>query len=240
LNERKTSSVRIEWKTNVPTESKLFLTDHDGEIRIYKSQTGLSTNHFVSVGSFEGITYLYEIESIGRNGFAKKSGTFNVEERPTPIPTKMKVIAEADFMFLGDTDEIIYVSGGKCGVMWFGVIILDQYGNRMANEQVTLTTPAGKITKATSEKGLDSDETSFQGMRIYYIPATKGIDESISFSINNLVTIKTIRVRDRDEDYSNNIVKDGTDDEIRWKLQHSGQSFDPETMTCITGKPVLY
>lgn len=255
-DERNISSVRIEWKTNVPTESKLFLTDSDGEVRIYKSQTGLSTNHFINIGSFEGVTYSYEVEAIGKDDFTKKSGKFTVQERPTPIPTKMRIYSPPYF-WDDPRDFSISVSGSKCEAVWFGVAILDQYGNEMANQDVTVITPAGSITKTLTEKDFFMKSylsTGVQGQRFYYNPPTRDTKESITFTSGNLVATKTLNIRDVVAPYVN-YIRDGINQThiiIRkveqndgsfteeWVLASSGQLIDPETMTCLTKHTALY
>lgn len=247
--QKNVSTVRIEWKTNVPTESKIFLTDSDGIVRLYTSQTGLSTNHFISVGSFEGVTYGYEIEAIGKNGFAKQSGKFIIQERPTPFPTKIKVYSPP--YFLDDPGDFsISVAGSKCEAVWFGVAILDQYGNEMANQDVTMTAPAGSITKTLTEKDFFMKSylsTGVQGQRFYYNPSTRDTKELLTFTSGNLVVTKTLNIRDVVAPYVNYIrngieqthiiirkieQNDGSFIE-KWVLASSGQLVDPETMTCI-------
>ena len=237
FSERNISSVRVEWKTSIPTESKLFLTNSDGAVQIYKSQTGLSTNHFTNFGSFESVTYLYEIEVIGKDDFAKKSGKFTVQARPASVPTKMKIYSYAIETFLDDPLQRPFeVGGSKCWPTWFGVIVIDQYGNEMANQKVTLNTPAGSITKTTSEESFNPSVSSY-GERFYYSPETSGTKETISFAVGNLITIATIYVKDTKSYLKSHIV---LRDSGVWVEPISGAEVNAETMTCVSNKPVLY
>ncbi|MBT3643127.1 hypothetical protein HN532_04095 [archaeon] len=81
------SSVRIEWGTNIPTDSKLFLIDPDNTRGVYTSLSGLSTSHFVNIALPEGLslTYTYEIEAIDSDNNVKKlSGSFSTTDTKAP------------------------------------------------------------------------------------------------------------------------------------------------------------
>lgn len=69
------NSARIEWRTNIPTNSKLFLHG-----RVYSSESGLSTRHIVNVADLtSGTNYLYDIEAINGDQFAQKQGSFTTK-----------------------------------------------------------------------------------------------------------------------------------------------------------------
>lgn len=76
------SSVRIEWSTNIPTNSKLFLTDPDGAPHVYTSPSGFSTSHFVNMVLAPGLTFSYEIEAIANGISTKKNGSFLTKSLP--------------------------------------------------------------------------------------------------------------------------------------------------------------
>lgn len=92
------NGVRIDWKTNKPTNSKVFLwKDNSSEKRVISSRTGLSLTHYVEINNLspsvkkrgirldekdKSITnYNFEIEAIDNSGnkYSKRSGSFNTE-----------------------------------------------------------------------------------------------------------------------------------------------------------------
>jgi len=73
-------SARIEWQTNIPTNSKIFLSGGSLSSKIYNSESGLSTRHIVNAtGLTSGTTYSYEIESIASGQVSKKEGSFSTK-----------------------------------------------------------------------------------------------------------------------------------------------------------------
>lgn len=73
-------SARIEWQTNIPTNSKIFLSGGSLSSKVYNSESGLSTRHIVNAtGLTSGTTYSYEIESIAGDQVAKKEGSFSTK-----------------------------------------------------------------------------------------------------------------------------------------------------------------
>ena len=68
------TSAKIEWQTNKPTESKVFISGGDFNSKIFISTSGLSTKHSVDIdGLTFKIIYFYEIEAIAHAGeFSKK------------------------------------------------------------------------------------------------------------------------------------------------------------------------
>ncbi len=80
------SSAHIEWQTNIPTNSKIFLSS-----KVYSSESGLSTRHIVNAtGLTSDTTYSYEIEAIVGDQVVKKQGSF------TTKPDEKKIFIEAD------------------------------------------------------------------------------------------------------------------------------------------------
>lgn len=72
------TAVKIEWQTNKPTESKLFLNGGIFSSKIYISPSSLSTRHFVDItGLAGGTTYSYEIEAIAYGNVKKLGGVFS-------------------------------------------------------------------------------------------------------------------------------------------------------------------
>ena len=154
-------------------------------------------------------------------------------------PTEMKVYTHDGGYFLGDPRFAgIGMVGSKCDNMsWFAVAILDQYGKEMANQEVTLTTPAGSITKTLTERDFFLQSylnTGFQGQRFYYRPGTKNTTETLTFISGNLTASTNVYIRDPGLESHIVLREDGT-----WVEPSSGQQVNPITMTCITNHPVL-
>ena len=74
-------SAHIAWNTNIPTNSKVFLTRDDGSIQVIQSASGYSTQHFVDISGLEFSTqYSYTIESM--NGAEVKKLTDTILTQP--------------------------------------------------------------------------------------------------------------------------------------------------------------
>jgi hypothetical protein len=66
-------SATINWQTNIPTISKIFIDNS----KVLNSESGLSTRHFVTVsGLSSDKVYSYEIESISESNVAKYNSSF--------------------------------------------------------------------------------------------------------------------------------------------------------------------
>lgn len=75
-------SAKIEWQTNLPTESKIFLSGGGLLSKVFNSESGKSTRHIINtVGLFSNTTYSYEIEAIAGNDFVKKTGSFRTDKK---------------------------------------------------------------------------------------------------------------------------------------------------------------
>src|SRR3989344_117028 len=80
------NSARIEWQTNIPTNSKVFLSGGSFSSKVYNSESGLSTRHVVNIaGLGGGTTYSYEIEAITSDQVTKNQGSFST--KPLPVFT---------------------------------------------------------------------------------------------------------------------------------------------------------
>lgn len=84
------TSAKIEWQTDKPTESKIFLSGGGLSSKIYNSESGFSTKHSVNVGGLKldsNATYFYEIEAIEAieaiaTNFTIQKGIFKMLSRP--------------------------------------------------------------------------------------------------------------------------------------------------------------
>jgi hypothetical protein len=76
-------SAYISWSTNIPTDSKIFLTLmpvalNQAFTQVVPSAAGLSTQHFVNVPVVSGESYSYTIEAISGTQDQELSGTLSV------------------------------------------------------------------------------------------------------------------------------------------------------------------
>lgn len=79
------TSVKIEWQTDKPTESKIFLSGGELSSKVYNSESGLSTRHSVLVNGLKGGTfYSLEIEAIAGGKSYKKTASFSTQSAPPP------------------------------------------------------------------------------------------------------------------------------------------------------------
>ncbi|MDO8556910.1 MAG: peptidoglycan-binding protein [Candidatus Jorgensenbacteria bacterium] len=77
------TSVKIEWQTNLPSDSKIFLSGGEISSKVFNSESGLSTHHIVNITSLvSNTTYYYEVEAIAKgtsNMFVKRSDEFKTQ-----------------------------------------------------------------------------------------------------------------------------------------------------------------
>ena len=95
------TSAKIEWQTNKPTESKVFISGGNLSSKIFNSISGLSTRHSATItGLSEETSYSYEIEAIaGGTNAVKKQGNFNT--LPLPQSTSSILIKEEGLSYGG-------------------------------------------------------------------------------------------------------------------------------------------
>lgn len=76
------NSANIEWETNIPTNSKIFISGGVISSKVFSSQSGLSTRHTVNAtGLTGGITYSYEIEAIKGEQVTAETGSFTTLDK---------------------------------------------------------------------------------------------------------------------------------------------------------------
>lgn len=112
-----TTSAKIEWQTNKPTESKVFISGGNLSSKIFTSVSGLSTRHIATLtGLSGGITYSYEIEAIANaTNVVKKQGSFDTisPPPPPPPPAQTEIVQTqfsengADYTFYNRTNKYI-------------------------------------------------------------------------------------------------------------------------------------
>lgn len=101
-------SVRIEWQTNTPTTSKIFLFGGKSALKVHQSESGLSTRHIVDiVGLTPGEVYNYEIEAISGSDVGRASGTFNTVKQNIYIEVYTVNPGEKEFHVFSDEEVTI-------------------------------------------------------------------------------------------------------------------------------------
>lgn len=127
------NSAQIEWNTNIPTESKIFITDKNSVSRVVISESGFSTRHLINITDLDhNSMYSYEIEAIDTdNRQASVKDTFTTDDLDLSFET---VVME------GNGDETkIYIRSNK----------------KIDPEDVTLISSSGEILPITFFKVLD-------------------------------------------------------------------------------------
>lgn len=161
------NSVKIEWQTDKPTESKVFISGGSLSSRVYNSESGLSTRHMVSTsGLSSGTTYSYEIEAIASTQVSKKQGLFT---------TKLFVVIPDEYTISLQPDNTsVPVSGLRDNTVYIKVGTLKN-GQIQAKQKVSMVTPD------SSQNQLNNDwDTTFR-----YSPRTIGTHK-LEFSWNGV------------------------------------------------------
>jgi len=82
--------VKIEWQTNKPTESKIFVSaNYNFLTTVFSSDSGIATRHIAKIINLPSCNqdYVFEIEAIFSNVVSvKKSGVFSFYSPTTPCP----------------------------------------------------------------------------------------------------------------------------------------------------------
>ncbi|MEK7555635.1 MAG: peptidoglycan-binding protein [Patescibacteria group bacterium] len=115
------TSAKVEWQTNKPTESKVFISGGNLSSKIFTSISGLSTRHSVTItGLSEETSYSYEIEAIaGGVNAVKKQGSF----KTLPPPP------------LFEFNPIIKIGGtNPNGTHWYPQLIDASFGGYVASD----------------------------------------------------------------------------------------------------------
>lgn len=84
------SSAHLEWDTNKPTNSKIFITDSTGNTSVTQSISGLSTHHITNTSLPAGSSFSYMIEAIAGDRDQKSIGSFSTKPLTSPIPVPPK------------------------------------------------------------------------------------------------------------------------------------------------------
>lgn len=183
------TSAKIEWQTDKPTESKIFLSGGGLSSKVYNSESGLSTRHSVSIDGLSSNTeYSYEIEAIFGSIVGKTSGKFRTKER---------VVSSLDIEFSHNNGG--YYFGSNCESVSFSAYTEDQAGGFLPGVSVTFTNPetGEKTTQVTQESNESRGKAAVT--RFSYTPQARfspNKTQTVHFSTGSVSAEKTFTIRE--------------------------------------------
>ncbi len=216
------STTTLEWRTSIPTESKVFLRDNGG-LKVFNSMSGLSSSHFVEMGLTEGLSYSYEIEAIYQGKSSKYQGSFSMLRK---IPSSIALLREGNY---GDS-----IPGGGCYETRYLIEVKDQFGNDMENELVSFLNPDNgqleiqRTFKTRDDQGYIKKHALFS-YRQFDFNQTKNLEFSAnngSLKVSEPLIIKGSIIDMFGE--SSFAKKTSTE----WMILSSGRSINPVTGVC--------
>lgn len=216
------STTTLEWRTSVPTESKVFLRDN-GNLKVFNSMSGLSSSHFVQMDLTEGLSYLYEIEAIHQGKSSKYEGSFSMLRR---IPSSIALLRESNY---GDS-----IPGGGCYTTRYLIEVKDQFGNDMENELVSFINPDnGQLEMQRTFKTRDAQGYIKKHALFSYRQFDFNQTKNLEFSANNgsLKVLESLVIKGSIIDMfgeSAFIQKSSTE----WMILSSGGTINPITGVC--------
>jgi len=203
------NSAKIEWQTDKPVESKIFLSGGGLSSKVYNSESGFSTRHSASISDLLNNTeYSYEIEAISDSAVAKKSGFFK---------TKQRTVSSLDVEFSHDYGG--YYFGSNCQSVSFSVYTEDQVGSFLPGVSVTFTNPetGEKLVATTVESNEGRGKSAVA--RFSYTPQVRYSPQktqTVVFSADSISAEKTLTIRETEfEQYPPVITNLDTE---RWEL----------------------
>jgi hypothetical protein len=115
-----TTSANIEWETNLPTKSKVFIASDGLLTKTIHSESGLSTKHLATVTDLtSGVSYSYEIEAIADDSrIAKRQGEFKTvvaqsPSRPPPSVSQPEPLIVRNLIVKPDKTSVPLVDWGS-------------------------------------------------------------------------------------------------------------------------------
>lgn len=76
------TSAEIEWETNKPSESKIYISGGDFNSKLFISQSGFDSNHKISLEKLSpSVNYSYRITAVNEDGFSSKLGEIETLDR---------------------------------------------------------------------------------------------------------------------------------------------------------------
>lgn len=148
------STADLEWKTNIPTNSKIYYWTSGTSKSVVSSASGLSTIHIARLtGLKSGTSYSYEIEAISNEQVEKSGGTFltKPDEYTISIQPEQTSVPASGWHYI--TVKVNTLKNGQ----------------NQANQEVSMTTP-----DSTQDKSFINDNNSLAGKTFQYLPKTVG------------------------------------------------------------------
>jgi len=180
-----TTSARVEWETNIPTKSKIFISGGNLSSKVYYSESDMSTRHIINLNELDGgTTYSYEAEAIADNQFARSNGSFSTINKSNIVITDTGRTASGSFNWK--------------------ISVFDKSGNYIFNAPVHMDAPddsypsgdynnpnVNKLTNGQSYSGTKDWNTSFS----YYsnVPGNK----TLTFSSGDITKNVTVFIEER-------------------------------------------
>ncbi len=227
------NSAHVEWDTNLPTDSKMFLTQ-GGSTQIIPSESGQSPHHIIdATGLLPGTQYSYTIEAIAGTQDQKVNGVFT-----TLLPVATGIVVwngrgeQYVNNYIPDGMALNSVAGSNCGQAFFSVGVLDQFGNYMQNQLVVFTNPETGMPITQSEYVNDRGGPPLQepAAIFSYFPQVATGTESIlltSGSVSRTLTLPITSVGPID-------AQNGWKQENATEWQNDGlQTFNTSTGKCL-------
>lgn len=160
------TSVRIDWQTNIPAYSKIFLSGDTFLSKVYNSDSGLSTRHIVNAtGLSGGHTYSYEIESIMNGQVAKQVGYLSTK------PDEYTISVQAD-------KTSVQASGWNSINFKLSALKNGQY---QAQQSISMTTPDSTQNQTRPTNGITNATLNDWNTSFYYTPKTVGTHTLVFF-----------------------------------------------------------
>lgn len=134
------------------------------------------------------------------------------------VPTQLKVRANEK-----------YSAGANCQSVDFYAIVLDQYGNRMAGQPVTMVAPSYTITENTTLSSTDGN--GVYEARLRYTPQSKNTKETVTFTSGSLTATSEITIGEGPKSHQ---IKNSQNDGLgSWYEITAGLKVDPVTLMCL-------
>lgn len=155
------STADLEWRTNIPTNSKIYYWTSGTSKSVVSSVSGVSTIHIARLtGLKSGTSYSYEIEAISNEQVEKSGGTFltKPDEYTISIEPEQTSVPASGWHYI--TIKVNTLKNGQ----------------NQTNQEVSMTTP-----DPTQDKSFTNDNNSSAGKTFQYLPKTVGA-HTISFA----------------------------------------------------------
>ncbi len=228
------NSAHVEWDTNLPTDSKMFLAQ-GGSTQIIPSESGQSTHHIIdATGLLPGTQYSYTIEAIAGTQDQKINGVFT-----TLLPVASGIVVwngrGGAYVnnYIPDGVALDSEVGSNCGQSFFSVGVLDQFGNYMQNQPVVFTNPETGVQTTRSEYVNASGAPPVQepAAIFSYLPQIATGSESILLTSGNVSRTLTLPITSVGPINALNGWKQ--ENATEWQFMGSAPTFNTSIGKCL-------